>query len=71
MQTRLLQNDASARFDAWYATHNLLIDAQVSSRGNSVRAKMFYLYTETVTSNSNQTCVASHQSEILLHTPAG
>ena len=30
------QNDASARFDAWYAAHNLLIDAQASNRGNSV-----------------------------------
>ena len=32
---RLLQNDASARFDAGHATHNLLIDAQASNRGNS------------------------------------
>ena len=32
-----VQIDASAHFDARHATHNLLIDAQASNRGNMVQ----------------------------------
>ena len=35
-----VQIDASAAFDAGHATHNLLIDAQASNRGNTVNTHM-------------------------------
>ena len=35
-----IQIDASAAFDTGHATHNLLIDAQVSNRGNTVNTHM-------------------------------
>ena len=34
-----VQINTSAPFDAWHATHNLLIDVQVSNRGNTVLTK--------------------------------